>query len=188
METASPLDWSLINSFLAVAELGSLSAAARHLGISQPTLGRHIQQAEAALQTSLFTRQPRGLALTTTGEALLPAAQEMRAAALRLSLTAAAKSDHFAGTVRITASRIVSHHILPPILARLRQEERILLAEQFTDAFAEPVDGGVFHLLLVAHLGFGHCLSHAGRRLGFGIAEKVDETVLHGAFGSPAPP
>ena len=126
METASPLDWSLINSFLAVAELGSLSAAARHLGISQPTLGRHIQQAEAALQTSLFTRQPRGLALTTTGEALLPAAQEMRAAALRLSLTAAAKSDHFAGTVRITASRIVSHHILPPILARLRQEEPLI--------------------------------------------------------------
>ena len=69
-----------------------------------------------------------------------------------------------------------------------RQEERILRAQQLADAFAKPVDGGIFHLLFVAHLGFGHCLSHAGRRLGFGIAEKVDETVLHGAFGSPAPP
>lgn len=126
MDTSPPLDWSLIRSFLAVAEHGSLSAAAKQLGISQPTLGRHIQNAEATLQTSLFTRQPRGLALTATGEALLPAAQEMRAAANRLSLTAAAKSDRIAGTVRITASRIVSHHILPPILAQLRHEEPLI--------------------------------------------------------------
>ncbi|MGB8815383.1 MAG: LysR family transcriptional regulator [Paracoccaceae bacterium] len=126
MDITAPLDWSLINSFLGVAEHGSLSAAAKHLGISQPTLGRHIHQAEAALQTTLFIRQPRGLALTPTGEALLPAAQEMRAAASRLSLTAAAKSDRIAGCVRITASRIVSHHILPPILAQLRREEPLI--------------------------------------------------------------
>ncbi|WP_040671400.1 LysR family transcriptional regulator [Rhodobacter ferrooxidans] len=123
MDTLAPLDWSLIRSFLAVAETGSLSAAARALGQSQPSLGRHIRQVETALEVALFTRQPRGLALTEAGQALLPAAQEMRAAAARLALTAAAKSDRLAGSVRITASRIMSHHILPPILSALRQAE-----------------------------------------------------------------
>ncbi|OZA19021.1 MAG: LysR family transcriptional regulator, partial [Rhodobacterales bacterium 17-64-5] len=56
-----PLDWTLIRSFLAVAEAGSLSAAARATGISQPTLGRHIREAEAAPQIPLFTRVAQGL-------------------------------------------------------------------------------------------------------------------------------
>jgi len=123
MDKPPALDWSLIRSFLTVAEAGSLSAAARRLGISQPSLGRHIHAAETALQVALFTRQPRGLALTEAGQALLPAAQAMRAAAARLALAAAARSESLTGTVRLTASRIVSHHILPPILARLRASE-----------------------------------------------------------------
>ncbi|MDP2738925.1 MAG: LysR family transcriptional regulator [Pseudorhodobacter sp.] len=123
MDKPPALDWSLIRSFLTVAETGSLSAAARRLGLSQPSLGRHIRAAETALQVALFARQPRGLALTEAGQALLPAAQEMRAAAARLALAAAARSESLTGTVRLTASRIVSHHILPPILARLRASE-----------------------------------------------------------------
>ena len=65
------LDWSLIRSFLAVAEAGSLSAAARATGISQPTLGRHVQAAEAALKVALFARVAQGLILTDAGQALL---------------------------------------------------------------------------------------------------------------------
>jgi DNA-binding transcriptional LysR family regulator len=117
------LDWSLIRSFLAVAEAGSLSAAARATGISQPTLGRHIHQAEAALQVPLFTRTAQGLALTEAGQALLPPARAMRQAAADLALTAAGRAKGIEGTVRITASRVVSSAILPPILARLRAEE-----------------------------------------------------------------
>lgn len=117
------LDWALLQAFAAVAETGSLSAAARKLGQSQPTLGRQIRAAEAALGTSLFTRQPRGLALNDNGIALLPAVLEMQEAARRLSLTAAGQSQSLKGTVRITASVIFSHYSLPPILAAIRQAE-----------------------------------------------------------------
>jgi DNA-binding transcriptional LysR family regulator len=117
------LDWSLIRSFLAVAEAGSLSAAARATGISQPTLGRHIHEAEAALGVTLFARIARGLVLTDAGQALLSPARAMRAAAADLSLTAAGRATGIDGTVRITASRVVSHAILPRILAALRSKE-----------------------------------------------------------------
>ena len=115
-------DWTLIRSFLAVAEAGSLSAAARATGISQPTLGRHIQAVEAALEVPLFTRRAQGQALTEAGLALLAPARAMQAAAADLALTARGHATGIEGTVRITASRVVSHVILPPILARLRAE------------------------------------------------------------------
>lgn len=117
------LDWTLIRSFLAVAEAGSLSAAARATGISQPTLGRHVQAAEAALEVALFARVAQGLDLTDAGQALLPAARAMRQAAADLALTAKSQSAGIEGTVRLTASRVVAHCLLPPILARLREEE-----------------------------------------------------------------
>jgi DNA-binding transcriptional LysR family regulator len=117
------LDWSLIRSFLAVADAGSLSAAARATGISQPSLGRHIAALDSALGTRLFQRDAKGQRLTPSGLALLPAARDMAVAAARLSLAATAQNTAMTGTVRITASRVVSAHILPPILARLRQEE-----------------------------------------------------------------
>ena len=116
-------DWTLLRSFLAVAETGSLSAAARALGQSQPTLGRHVQDLEAQLGTVLFTRALRGMALTPAGAALLPAVREMRAAAARLSLVAAGREERMQGTVRLTASRAVSQFLLPAILADLRRAE-----------------------------------------------------------------
>lgn len=116
-------DWTLTRSFLAVAETGSLSAAARQLRLSQPTLGRHIAELETQLGLTLFTRQPRGLALTESAAALLPHARAMRDAAAKLSLVASGRGETLVGAVRITASRIVAHHILPPILAALRTAE-----------------------------------------------------------------
>ncbi|GAB1478722.1 LysR family transcriptional regulator [Paracoccaceae bacterium] len=116
-------DWTLTRSFLAVAESGSLSAAARRLGLSQPTLGRHIAEMEASLGLSLFTRQPRGLILTEAAEALLPHARAMAESAARLALTAAGRDAALTGSVRLTASRIVAYHLLPPVLAELRLAE-----------------------------------------------------------------
>ncbi len=113
-------DWSLIQSFLAVAETGSLSAAARVSGHSQPTLGRHIQLLEQTLGASLFDRHARGLNLSDTGERLLPMARQMRATMNQITLTAAGQSQALEGTVRITASVFASHHLLPPILAHIR--------------------------------------------------------------------
>jgi DNA-binding transcriptional LysR family regulator len=116
-------DWSLIQSFLAVAQTGSLSGAARLSGHSQPTLGRHISTLEQALGASLFDRHARGLTLSDTGASLLPMARQMRSAMNQITLTAAGQSQSLEGTVRITASVFASHHLLPPILARIRAAE-----------------------------------------------------------------
>lgn len=115
------LDWTLIQSFLAVADTGSLSAAARQLDQSQPTLGRQIKRLEDALDLDLFHRQPRGLSLTEQGQAILPAARRMAEAMGDIALTAAGEDRGLNGTLRITASQIVSHFHLPRIIADLRR-------------------------------------------------------------------
>ncbi len=117
----SSCDWSLIRAFLAVAEHGSLSAAARDLGASQPTLGRQIRQLESTLGQVLFHRQVRGLNLTETGQVLLEPARRMRAAMIEIELAAAGRETTLEGAVRITASETVSQFHLPPILAQLRE-------------------------------------------------------------------
>ena len=114
------IDWSLVQLFLAVAEEGSLSGAARRTGQSQPTLGRQMRRLEAQTGLTLFTRRARGLDLTEQGQALLPAAQRMAEAMGHLALVTAGQEDSFAGTVRITASEIVAHGLLPPIIAEIR--------------------------------------------------------------------
>ncbi|MDP5362682.1 MAG: LysR family transcriptional regulator [Paracoccaceae bacterium] len=122
-KSISSLDWSLVQSFLAVAETGSLSAAARQLGTSQPTLGRQIKQIEAQLGAELFYRQARGFALTQTGAALVRPAQAMRDAMQQIALTAAGQRARLEGTVRITASVATSAQHLPRIIARIRKLE-----------------------------------------------------------------
>ena len=117
------LDWTLIPAFLAVADTGSLSAAARAARISQPTLGRHIRALEAATGSALFARHPRGLELTEAGLSLLPAARAMAEAANRLALVASGQTEALAGTVRITASHVMAHYLLPPIIADIRAAE-----------------------------------------------------------------
>jgi DNA-binding transcriptional LysR family regulator len=120
LPTASP-DWTLLQSFASVARHGSLSAAARALGHSQPTIGRHIKSLESSLGMELFTRQSRGLKLTKSGQSLLLHAEEMADAAARLSLVAEGQSGDLSGTVRITASAVVSFYLLPPIIKELRE-------------------------------------------------------------------
>jgi DNA-binding transcriptional LysR family regulator len=115
------LDWTLIQAFLAVAEEGSLSGAARETGISQPTLSRQIKAIEDQLHVRLFDRQAKGLDLTDTGHELLPAAKAMFAAAGQFANIAAGHDQEIEGTVRITASEFVSHYILPEIMADIRE-------------------------------------------------------------------
>lgn len=122
-KSIATIDWAHWQAFAAVAEEGSLSAGARKLGLSQPTLGRHVRALEEALGVTLFRRQSRGLSLSEAGLELLPSAKAMQEAAGRLALTAAGRATDVAGTVRLTASAFVSMHILPPILADLRQSE-----------------------------------------------------------------
>ncbi len=122
-------DWDLVRSFIAVSSAGSLSGAARFTGISQPTLGRHIGDLEAALQVTLFERRRKGMVLTETGRALLERARGMEREAAAFSLAATGRSSEIAGTVRITASEIVAHYFLPEIIAELKRDEPALEIE-----------------------------------------------------------
>ncbi|GGX49949.1 LysR family transcriptional regulator [Tateyamaria omphalii] len=112
-------DWSQIQSFAAVAEHGSLSAAARAQNSSQPTLSRHIAQLEATLGTRLFDRSSGGMVLTDEGADLLAHATTMVDAAARFGTDRDGHGKEIAGTVRLTASHVVANFILPPILCDL---------------------------------------------------------------------
>ena len=114
-------DWGLIRSFLAALDRGSLLGASRQLGISQPTVGRHIAELEAQLGTVLFERTGRGLKPTVMALQLTEAARAMENCATALSHNVSGAQAELAGTVRLTASQPVACHLLPPVLAQLRQ-------------------------------------------------------------------
>ncbi len=116
-------DWNRARAFLVTAEEGSLSAAARALGMAQPTLGRQVDALEEELGVVLFERVGRGLTLTPGGLELLDHVRAMGDAANRVSLTAAGQSQSIEGTVCIAASEIHAALALPPILAKLRRAE-----------------------------------------------------------------
>ncbi len=113
----------MVEVFLAVAEGGSLSAAARKLGSSQPTVGRQVREIEDRLGAALFQREARGMSLTETGAALLEPARAMREAAGRFANIAAGAGDTLSGSVRITASSFIAHYVMPRIIAAVRQAE-----------------------------------------------------------------
>jgi DNA-binding transcriptional LysR family regulator len=112
-------EWNLYRSFLSVLRTGSLSAAAREEGLTQPTIGRHVDSLEAALGISLFTRSQHGLVPTEAALELQPFAESLESAAASL-LRAASRREGARGTVRVIASEIVGAEVLPPILTSLR--------------------------------------------------------------------
>jgi DNA-binding transcriptional LysR family regulator len=114
-------DWSLYRSFLAVVKTGSLSAAARALDATQPTIGRHIAALETVLGgKALFTRSQRGLLPTEVARELLPHAEAMASSADAFLRTASAQAHEVAGAVRISASDVIGAEVLPDILADFR--------------------------------------------------------------------
>src|SRR5215472_6984751 len=109
--------WDLYRSFLSVLREGSLSAAARSLGLTQPTLGRHIAELERSLGTPLFARSPSGLAPTEAALNLVRHAEAMAAAADAFVRAASGEADEPSGTVRVTASEFIGSLVLPRLLA-----------------------------------------------------------------------
>jgi DNA-binding transcriptional LysR family regulator len=114
-------DWNRARAFLVTADEGSLSAAARALGMAQPTLGRQVTALEEELGVLLFERTARGLTLTASGLELLDHVRAMGDAATRVSLSATGQSEQIAGTISISASEVYAAYLLPPILTKLRQ-------------------------------------------------------------------
>lgn len=113
-------DWNQARAFLVTAEEGSFSAAARALGVAQPTIGRQVAALESALGLQLLERVGRGVALTPAGLELIEQVRGMGDAATRVSLSAAGQSMSLDGVVCITASEAISAWLLPPIVARVR--------------------------------------------------------------------
>ena len=114
-------DWALWRSFSAVVANGSLSGAARELGISQPTVGRHIETLEADLGLALFERSLTGLKPNTTALRIYEPVAQAQASLAEAAIMAEGAQDDFGGTVRITASVVISNYVLPAMLVPIRQ-------------------------------------------------------------------
>ncbi|MES2088695.1 MAG: LysR family transcriptional regulator [Pseudomonadota bacterium] len=127
--TKTSVDWDLYRSFLAVMREGSLSGAARDLGMTQPSMGRHIDALEQALRVTLFTRAPGGLLPTPIAQELLTSVETMASAAQQLSRVASGGEQEARGTVRITASQIIGGEVLPALLAQYRAEHPQVMVE-----------------------------------------------------------
>jgi len=120
---AVKFDWNRARAFLVTAEEGSLSAAARALGMAQPTLGRQVKAFEEEVGVLLFERIGNGLKLTSSGLELVEHVRAMGDAAGRVSLSASGQSQQVEGAVCITATEVAAAFVLPPIVAKLRAAE-----------------------------------------------------------------
>lgn len=116
------LDWNRLRAFLATADAGSLSAAARRIGLSQPTLSRQVAALEEDLGVTLFERVGKRLVLTETAQSLMQQARAMGDAAQAMRLAAAGRAEDVTGLVRISASDAYAVHVLPDLLPRLRRD------------------------------------------------------------------
>lgn len=112
-------DWNQARAFLVTAEEGSLSAAARALNMTQPTLGRQVAALEDSLGVLLFHRTGRALTLTDAGLELLDHVRDMGQAASSFSLSATGQSQTIEGHVTVTAGDITATYVLPRALAKL---------------------------------------------------------------------
>ncbi|WP_229440607.1 LysR family transcriptional regulator [Massilia sp. BSC265] len=142
------IEWELYRSFLAVLREGSLSGAARVLGMAQPTVGRHIATLEAALGLVLFTRSQSGLLPTEAALALQPHARALESTVAALERTAASYGDGVRGVVRVTASEVIGLEVMPAVLADLRRrypelKVELLLSNEIQDLLQREADVAV---------------------------------------------
>jgi DNA-binding transcriptional LysR family regulator len=120
---ATLFDWTLVRSFLAVLEAGSVMGGARRLGARQPTLSRHVAELEAQLGVPLFERTGRGVLPTAAARAIAEAARDMQSGATALARRLQALRETPGGTVRIATSAVAASYLLPPVLVALREAE-----------------------------------------------------------------
>lgn len=129
------LDWGHFRTFLAILEQGSQSGAARALGLTQPTVGRHLDALEAAAGKPLFLRSHQGLLPTDTALGMRSYAETMAASAAALARAASGDTDSPEGTVRISVSEVIGLEVLPPILTQLQERyPRLAIELSISDA------------------------------------------------------
>lgn len=188
--------WDDQRAFLAVLEEGSLSGAARRLGVAQPTVRARIQALEHALGTVLFTRSVNGLVPTEQARALANSARAMAKASDAFVRAASAPPGEIAGAVRIGVSDFVGVEVLPVMLASLREAHpdiivEVSLSNASADLLEQEVDiavrmhpprqgalvaqkVGAIPLALFAHR------DYLARR---GVPESIEDLLTHDFIG-----
>jgi DNA-binding transcriptional LysR family regulator len=199
MTIAEP-NWDLYRSFLSVLKEGSLSGAARALGLTQPTVGRHIDALEQALGLSLFTRSQAGFIATDAAHSLQPYAETLSAASSALLRAASGigrgADQQIKGTVRVTASEVVSVEVLPPLLAQLRDSHpgiaiELAVSNRIENLLRRDADIAVRmqrpeqDVLLARRVGHIDLGFHAHRRYleRHGIPQNMEEMTQHTLIG-----
>lgn len=145
------LDWNQLKAFLQTAQTGSLSAAARKLGLSQPTLSRQVAAIEQQMGVTLFERVGKSMVLTPTGLDLLEHARAMGSAAEALGMAASGRSQAVGGVVSVSATDAVATYLLPPIVQRLRAQEpgivvEVIASNAISDLLRREADIAIRHV------------------------------------------
>lgn len=122
-------NWSDYPIFLAVAEAGSLTAAGRALGMSQPTVGRRIRALEDHFGTSLLKRENGQLVPTNFGQSMLDHIRRMQNEASAIDRSSATLEDSLSGVVRLSATEGVGTSWLPGVMRSFRQEHPDVLVD-----------------------------------------------------------
>jgi len=161
---AISFDWNQVRAFLATAEKGSFSGAARALNTTQPTIGRQVNALEASLGVTLVERSARGLNLTEAGRNLLDHVRAMGEAATLISMAADGSSQDITGEVTVTGTDLLSTFVLPGVLLPLREAApgvrvRILPSSEQKNLAERDADIAIRHVrpdqpdLIARHLG-----------------------------------
>jgi DNA-binding transcriptional LysR family regulator len=190
------MDWDLCKTFVAVAENGSLAAAARQLRSSHPTVGRKVAALERQLGTRLFARSDQGLSLTAQGRKFREHVDAMAAAALRAESAVSATGRQARGVVKISIGATLAAHWLMPRMGNFLREHDHLQIEIVThpfpasvrrreaDVVLRPVDAGEENLVgrRIGRLGTGFYCSrdYAARRK---LPERRDDWKGHSIIG-----
>lgn len=128
------MEWSDLRVFLAIAREGTLGAAARRLGQTQPTMGRRLRALETAIGHPLFRRTTTGFVLTDEGGAMLGHAERMEEEALGIERVLAGQAQQLEGGLRLTSSDWFGTHVLAPVIAEFSREHPRVTVELLTDA------------------------------------------------------
>jgi DNA-binding transcriptional LysR family regulator len=189
--------WDLYRSFLAVLRLGSLSAAARSLGLTQPTIGRHIALLQQSLEgRALFTRSQTGLLPTEAAHLLRPHAEDMAAAAAAFVRVGSGNREETAGVVRLAAADVMGVEVLPAILSEFRSQFpstviELSLSNEMADLLRRDADIAVRMVrprqkaLLAKRAGKVALGFHAHRRYleRYGYPERLEDLARHTLIG-----
>ncbi len=116
------MEWDDLHSFLAIARAGSLSGAARELGVRQSTMSRRLAALELRAGARLLHKTPSGYTLSALGETVLGNAERMEAEAIAIDRAVAGRDVALSGLLRITTVDTLAYRLLPPAVARLRRQ------------------------------------------------------------------